>query len=644
MNASPEERQQRHQSSGEIPQSQQLESQNSNGSQQPNAHGSNTTGGPKGVPSSDPRYLSHLNSASASASVSVDAASVGQGQNPGQEQISSMVGIRRAPFYTYNDTTRTNANAANAGPLKPKQETQSPSRTGSLLSDSNTNDGPAADAKADGPDVKPAAASMGTNSTNRGRMIDQQELDLESRIREGRQNYPDLSHSNSQASANTLVFQQLQMQHRWQQQQQQELYYRPQMFQNYQNPGNYWPTRTGIATDSRFLMQNMQNYQSQFPYHSAGASVNGNFGQPLNLMNYRTGIQSSAPNHMQHQGATTSTFQNNRQIILKDAINKHDVLCGRGGDTNTHVGNISYREMVNRYKAKYLRAPKKQKPSIALEIVENIRNLEPPGRFLKKVKVCEGYNIVGDHVVYEIVGDKDAVQKACQSLREGSAKRNQNDFKYGDSNIDSDLSAKTLEAPTQTFETHCKQLEEFKANHGHLRITPLLDGKLCAYCQQMRQFRRNETISREMIEKLDALGFDWEFQPQDDDSKLPSRPEPVAGDKRKLKDCGPTKDEHEPSEEPEAKKNCTIKVDEHELSEESEAKKNCSIKVDEHELSEESEAKKNCSIKVDEHELSEESEAKTNGTIKVDEPSKEPEVQKRSLFFWPKRFLKGFAR
>ena len=47
---------------------------------------------------------------------------------------------------------------------------------------------------------------------------------------------------------------------------------------------------------------------------------------------------------------------------------------------------------------------------------------------------------------------------------------------------------------------------------------------------------------------------------------------------------------------------------------------------------------------VDEHELSEESEAKTNGTIKVDEPSEKPEVQKRSLFFWPTRFLKGFAR
>ena len=506
-------------------------------------------------------------------------------------------------------------------------------------SNNNTNDGPAADAMA-------AAAFMGTNSANRGRMVDQQ-LDLESArtsmMREGhlRQNYPGaLPHSTSQefpsSSANTL-FQQLQMQQ--QRQQQQELYQRPQMFQNFQNlmnnplPGNYWPT----ATDSR-LMQNL-NYQSQFPYHSTGASANGSFGQPLNRMNYPTGMQSSAPNHMQHQGATPFQYD---QIIQKDAINKHDVLCGRGGVSNTHAGNVSYREMVNRYKSKYRAATKKQKPLIAKEIVENIRNLEPPGRFLKKVK---------DHVGYEIIGDGEAVQKACQSLREGAAKKNQYDFKSsgnGDENIDSDSSAKNLEAPTgtQTFETRFKQLEEFKANFGHLRITPLLNGQLCAYCQKMRQSRRNETISSEMIEKLDALGFDWEFQPLDDDSKLSSQPEPVAGDKRKLQDCGPTKDENEPSEEPDANKIGTIKgVDE--PSEEPDAKKIGTIKgVDE--PNEEPDAKKNGTIKgVDEpnedpdakkigtikgeDEPSDEPEAKKNGTIKgVDEPSEEPEAKKNS--------------
>ena len=47
-------------------------------------------------------------------------------------------------------------------------------------------------------------------------------------------------------------------------------------------------------------------------------------------------------------------------------INRNDVLCGRGGLTNSHVGNKHFRCVVAEYQLQYLRA-KKMKRGILLE-------------------------------------------------------------------------------------------------------------------------------------------------------------------------------------------------------------------------------------------------------------------------------------
>eukprot|EP00557_Chaetoceros_sp_GSL56_P011969 CAMPEP_0176476832 /NCGR_PEP_ID=MMETSP0200_2-20121128/275_1 /TAXON_ID=947934 /ORGANISM="Chaetoceros sp., Strain GSL56" /LENGTH=512 /DNA_ID=CAMNT_0017872553 /DNA_START=3350 /DNA_END=4885 /DNA_ORIENTATION=+ len=96
--------------------------------------------------------------------------------------------------------------------------------------------------------------------------------------------------------------------------------------------------------------------------------------------------------------------------FIKD-INDNDVLCGRGGATNSHCGNRSYRKLVKKFKDKYLKAKKKEKPSVAAEVVEIIRNLNPPGRFLKKDKET-GW--------YLDIGDARAKEKTSQALREGA--------------------------------------------------------------------------------------------------------------------------------------------------------------------------------------------------------------------------------
>lgn len=63
---------------------------------------------------------------------------------------------------------------------------------------------------------------------------------------------------------------------------------------------------------------------------------------------------------------------------------EHDVLCGRGGGTNNHAGNERFRDLVNSKKMLYINSSKRNKPQVAKGIVDFIRSLTPPGRFLQK--------------------------------------------------------------------------------------------------------------------------------------------------------------------------------------------------------------------------------------------------------------------
>jgi hypothetical protein len=90
------------------------------------------------------------------------------------------------------------------------------------------------------------------------------------------------------------------------------------------------------------------------------------------------------------------------------SINSHDVLCGRGGGTNSQVGNRRFRKLVQDFQPTYLLARRKEKPLLARTIVLIIRNRG--GRFLKKDEET------GE--LYE-VGDQKAEAKTSQALREG---------------------------------------------------------------------------------------------------------------------------------------------------------------------------------------------------------------------------------
>lgn len=89
-------------------------------------------------------------------------------------------------------------------------------------------------------------------------------------------------------------------------------------------------------------------------------------------------------------------------------VNGYDVLCGRGGGTNSQVGNRRFRKLVQEFQPTYLLARRKEKPLLARTIVLIIR--KRGGRFLKK-----------DDETGELfeVGDSKAEAKTSQALREG---------------------------------------------------------------------------------------------------------------------------------------------------------------------------------------------------------------------------------
>ena len=92
-------------------------------------------------------------------------------------------------------------------------------------------------------------------------------------------------------------------------------------------------------------------------------------------------------------------------------INEHDVLCGRGGTSNQHIGNRKFRILVKRHQESYLKCKKKDKPAISARIVQLIREMNPPGRFLKQER---------NNGAWFDVGDARATEKVSQALREGA--------------------------------------------------------------------------------------------------------------------------------------------------------------------------------------------------------------------------------
>ena len=105
----------------------------------------------------------------------------------------------------------------------------------------------------------------------------------------------------------------------------------------------------------------------------------------------------------------------NIYLINTSDINENDVLCGRGGLTNQHVGNKKFRALVKQLQEKYITRKKHEKTLLSQAVVAVVRGSSPAGRFLKQdVQTGMWYDI----------GDDMATEKTSQAFREKSkAKR-----------------------------------------------------------------------------------------------------------------------------------------------------------------------------------------------------------------------------
>jgi hypothetical protein len=61
-------------------------------------------------------------------------------------------------------------------------------------------------------------------------------------------------------------------------------------------------------------------------------------------------------------------------------ITENDVLLGRGGKKNQHIGNEKLRLMATKYSSFYRAALKREKPVIALLLVHLVQTMKPSGR------------------------------------------------------------------------------------------------------------------------------------------------------------------------------------------------------------------------------------------------------------------------
>jgi len=108
----------------------------------------------------------------------------------------------------------------------------------------------------------------------------------------------------------------------------------------------------------------------------------------------------------------TPEVHSKTSIHTMDSVPKpheNDILLGRGGNNNKHIGNEKLRALARSQVERYRSSTKKDKSKISRELVFYVRSMSPPGRFLKRNAFNEQWEDVGDDVARE---------KTSQALRD----------------------------------------------------------------------------------------------------------------------------------------------------------------------------------------------------------------------------------
>ena len=89
----------------------------------------------------------------------------------------------------------------------------------------------------------------------------------------------------------------------------------------------------------------------------------------------------------------------------------NDIVAGRGSGSNRHKGNMDFRALIKKNKARYLSLNKNLKMDMAREILAEIESADPPGRFLQKNPETGAW--------FQVAKPR-ALEKISQALREKS--------------------------------------------------------------------------------------------------------------------------------------------------------------------------------------------------------------------------------
>ncbi|CAB9528249.1 expressed unknown protein [Seminavis robusta] len=93
---------------------------------------------------------------------------------------------------------------------------------------------------------------------------------------------------------------------------------------------------------------------------------------------------------------------------------ENDILLGRGGKNNMHVGNEKLRELARTVAEQYHRSSKKEKSYLSRTLVQKVKEMDPPGRFLRRHPK--------DNLWEDMSDDEDKCREKCaQVLRDAVA-------------------------------------------------------------------------------------------------------------------------------------------------------------------------------------------------------------------------------
>lgn len=149
-------------------------------------------------------------------------------------------------------------------------------------------------------------------------------------------------------------------------------------------------------------------------------------------------------------------------------VNDHDVLSGRGAFINGHIGNAHFRTLCSERKPQFDAGSYTEKKTLATEVVNIIRSMTPPGRFLKRIREGSYIEFPSSTMPeWEELSDDKAIHKACQVMRDiarpdrqGERKRKHKDESLKISATEEGKDPEVAEAETSAAEALVSQAKD----------------------------------------------------------------------------------------------------------------------------------------------------------------------------------------